>query len=210
MSLTQECRRTLLEFLIVGGLMLGAALLANSRNEDGLSLRKNYFGVALNPMVGTEPIPVVGSQPLPGEDDAIAKVSARLREAGLQPIDHDDVVGLFQDENYEFEQYVFVDARNDEHYQEGHIPGAYQFDHFHMERYLDEVMSVAEIAEKVVVYCYGRDCSDSEITATHIVNMGVDRTQVYVYVGGMQSWCEAGQQIETGARGSGNLTECKQ
>jgi len=212
MSFMQEVRRTLLEFLIVGAATLGLGLLANGLNEDGLSLGKNYFGVVLKPASETDSAPAENqAQPdqAPAEDDVIATVSARLRETGLQPIDHDSVVELFEHPDREAGLIVFVDARNDEHYRAGHIPGAYQFDHFHLDRYVNDVMPVLETAEKVVVYCYGKDCTDSEITATYLINFGVDRKLVSIYVGGIQSWCEAGFQVETGERDSGALQECE-
>ncbi|MFH0945565.1 MAG: rhodanese-like domain-containing protein, partial [Planctomycetota bacterium] len=125
-------RRTLLESLVVLVVALGLSLLANGLNENGLSLSKNYFDVSL-----TAPVPAgpAVEDPASGES-VLVKVSARLRQAGLQPITHDEAAEIFGDEKTEYEQYIFVDARSDQHYQSGHIPGAYQFDHVHLERYV--------------------------------------------------------------------------
>ncbi|MFH0946100.1 MAG: hypothetical protein V2A76_12950, partial [Planctomycetota bacterium] len=71
-----------------------------------------------------------------------------------------------------------------------------------------EVLRVCEYADKIVVYCYGTECTDSEITAMHIINSGVPREKVHIYVGGIETWCEAGLKVEKGDRGSGQLEEC--
>jgi len=141
-------------------------------------------------------------------DEIEKKVTARLEAAGLQVLPHDGVVELFKDPIYADGAFVFVDARNDDHFAAGHIPGAYQFDHFRMERYVNEVVPAAKGAIQVVVYCYGMDCTDSEIAARHLKNFGVDPSMLFVYVGGIQRWCKEGHEVETGPRGSGQIGKC--
>lgn len=194
-----------MEFLVVLVLALGLGLAANALNENGLSLTRNYFDVSLK-----DPVPKLPAVEIELTGDSVLeKVSARLRQVGLRPITHDEAVTVFRDELTEIEQYIFVDARNDQHYQSGHIPNAFQFDHFQMQRFVDVVLRACKFADKIVVYCYGMDCTDSEITATHIINSGVPRENVLIYVGGIETWCGAGLKVETGERGSGQLVECE-
>lgn len=195
---------------------IALALAANGVYENGLSLRRSYFVVEPTGPI-QHPVPPGGADPTAGpgdeatpveEDPAVAAVIERLTEKGIQVKPHDGVVQLYESPEYEDGAYVFVDARNEDHYRAGHIPGAYQFDHFHMERYIQEVVPVCQTAIEVVVYCYGKDCTDSEITAQHLINLGVDPSMLSVYVGGIQTWCEKGMPVEKGERGSGEIGKC--
>ncbi len=227
-----EFRRTVVEACLVGVLLLLVAIAANEAYPDGLELRRDYFRPDVRPLPadtpataattppperpdGTPDVAPEGATP-PGDpvaaaapsDEEIAKVEARIRAEGLQTISHAEVVELFEDPIYQDGAYVFVDARNDAHYEAGHVPGAYQFDHFRMERYVNEVVPACQGALRVVVYCYGRDCTDSEIAAKHLKNFGVDPSILAVYVPGIQGWCADGRQVEKGPRGSGEIGAC--
>ena len=43
---------------------------------------------------------------------------------------------------YAYEAYVFIDARDDDHYSQGHIPGAHQFDHYRADRYQEAMLQI--------------------------------------------------------------------
>jgi rhodanese-related sulfurtransferase len=173
--------RLLAETAFVLCAAVGFGLAANALHPDGLSLTRDYFLARDAPPAGTD------------------AVRERLAAAGLRAIEHDDVVALFRDELYEAEAYVFIDARNEESFRAGHIPGAHPFDHYRPERTIDEVMSYCATAQRIVVYCYGKDCTDSELAAQHLVRLGVERELIDVYVGGFQEWQAAGLPVETGA-----------
>ena len=130
-------------------------------------------------------------------------MAARLKEKGLQPIDGREAIQLFRDPQYEQELIVFVDARDDRHFQEGHIPGAYQFDRYYPEKHLPDVLPVCLNAAKVVVYCTGGNCEDSEFAALALKEAGVPRERLFVYAGGMTDWSTNGVPVEVGARKSG-------
>jgi rhodanese-related sulfurtransferase len=102
---------------------------------------------------------------------------------------------------------LFVDARDDRHFQEGHIPGAHQLDHFRPENYLSAVLAVCTSAEKIVVYCNGGDCEDSEFTAIMLTQAGVPADRLFIYAGGISEWKQHGEPVELGARGSGVMKE---
>ena len=65
-------------------------------------------------------------------------------------------------------------------------------------------------AQKVVVYCNGGSCDDSEFAAIMLRDAGVPRENVFVYAGGFNEWKSNGQPVETGARRSGQLLSTKQ
>ncbi len=148
------------------------------------------------------------SPPAHGEDghDHEAEVAARLATQGLKAIPHEQVVSTFESEMYAVGAYVFVDARDDDAFREGHIPGAFQFDHYKLDRYLADVMPAVQQALKVVVYCNGGDCEDSEFAALHLLANGANPELVHVYVGGIKQWRAAGLPVETGERDSGEIT----
>ena len=80
---------------------------------------------------------------------------------------------LYHDPRYEQDLVVFVDARNDDHYQAGHVPGAHLFDYYRPANYLSNVLQACQIAQEIVVYCNGGDCEDSELAATMLRDLGI-------------------------------------
>ena len=118
-----------------------------------------------------------------------------------------EVTALFRDPRHDQGLVAFIDARDDAHYQAGHIPGAWQFDHYRAEAYLPAVLPVCMNAQQVVVYCNGGTCEDSEFAAVLLRDAGVPRTSLFVYVGGITEWKSNGLPVETGARRSGQLLQ---
>lgn len=112
---------------------------------------------------------------------------------------------LLHDPGYANGSIIFVDARDDDHYQAGHIPEAYQLDYYHPDKYLATVVTASQAAKQVVVYCTGGDCEDSEMTAIMLRDGGIPNQKLFVYSGGMNEWEARQQPIETGARNSGQM-----
>jgi len=214
-----ETSRTVVEAVLIGVAALGVGLLTNSVNRDGLALDRDYFRTsdavplaahppapALAPMAphAAQPVPATAAAPetsgaeFDAEETATA---ARLREAGLQPLTQAQALAAFHDPQYAAGATIFVDARKDEEYLEGHVPGAWQLDHYHLDRYIDALLPVAHEALQVVVYCHGKDCNDSEQAALDLTGFGVDPARVAVYVGGWTAWTAAGLPVEKGPRG---------
>jgi len=205
----RKARIVLLEAVIVAAVGLVFALVANALSPHGLRLSRNYFpsGAVVPPVVQ----PSTNSTPgtIPVAQDAFEATLRRLEQHGLQPLAGNGVGELFHDQRYEQGVVVFIDARDDAHYQAGHIPGAWQFDHYHPEQYLPAILPVCLNAQKIVVYCTGGDCEDSEFAAIMLREAGVPRENLFVYAGGITEWRTNAQPIETGARGSGVLAKSK-
>jgi rhodanese-related sulfurtransferase len=200
--------------IVAIGLLLGLA--ANAASPRGLRIDRDYFPRA-EPAL-QEPAPLVepgASQPPPGIGDPPAAgdspgpdelaAAARLAEQGLTAIFFEEARATFEDPLYAAGAWLFIDARNDDDYAAGHIPGAYQFDHFHMERYLDQILQVVPGATRVVIYCQGGDCEDSEFAALTLRDFVPDPSVLRVYVGGVLDWTAHEMPLERGARGSGQL-----
>ena len=133
----------------------------------------------------------------------------RLRAQDLQAADSNLVATLFKDIRYEQELFVFIDARNEQEYGKGHVPGAYLFDRYRAENYLGTVLPVCQTADRVVVYCNGGDCEDSEFTAITLRQAGIPGERLWVYAGGLGEWITNGMPVEAGERKSGQIVPAR-
>ena len=191
-------KKVALEALAValGGFLL--ALLLNGISPRGIRLTRNYFPaskpVAVSP-TGTNAAAVAHA--------ATNTLSARLAARGLQVADTNLVLKLYHDPGYSGGGIVFLDARNDQAYTEGHIPGAYQLDYYYKEKYLPTVLPVIMSAVTIVVYCNGGDCEDSELTASLLQQAGIPPARLFVYAGGFTEWEATGLPVELQSRHSG-------
>jgi len=204
----RKARIVLLEAALVAALGLVFALGANALSARGLRLSRNYFPGAVESVHPT-PTNVNSSTNAPGKSNPLEEALRRLQQHGLQVVSSNQVVEMVHDQQYEQGLMLLIDARDDSHYQAGHIPGAWQFDHYHAEQYLPSVLPACMSAQKVVVYCNGGACEDSEFAAIMLREAGVPRDSLFVYAGGISEWMSSGQLVETGARRSGALSRPK-
>ena len=87
---------------------------------------------------------------------------------------------------------VFVDAREPEYYQEGHIKGAWNIPFF-----LELVFKLDSLQGKdapMVIYCSGDECGSSEDLAYELQAEGF--SNLLVFKGGWTSWNTSGHPIE--------------
>lgn len=142
-----------------------------------------------------------------GSDDstniAEENVLVRLKAVGLQLASSNQVAAWFADPRRQTQQVVFVDARDEDDFKGGHIPGAWLFNHFEQYKYVATVVPVCQTAEVVVVYCDGGECDDSLSAAVILRDYGIPNPKLYVYAGGMPEWLASGRPVETGPRDSG-------
>jgi rhodanese-related sulfurtransferase len=203
------------EILAIGALGLVLAIIANAASPKGLSLGRDYFRAAESR--SSPPTNVVAaaengaahsgsiSTSGAGSDPHADAIRQRLKAKGLEPIETSEVQALHSDPRFQSGLIVFVDARADEPYQQGHIPGAYQLDYYRPQNYLPQVLPAVAIAEKVVVYCNGGECEDSEFTALMLRDAGVPLERLRIFAGGITHWTSNSLPVEIGARGSGVL-----
>ena len=192
--------------------VIGAVLafVANGVSPRGLQLRRDYFPgakTAVQTPAGTNVAGMASAQ----TNSPAEVLAARLREHGLQLADSNQVMRLFRDPRRELNEVIFIDARDEEHYRAGHIPGAYLFDRFRPENYLTNVVAVCLMAQQIVFYCNGGDCDDSEHAAIMLRDsMGLPKEKVLVYGGGLNEWVTNGLPVELNARNSGQFTNVTQ
>ncbi len=199
----QPVRKVLLEALLAGAVGLLISLAANALSPRGLRLTRNYSpGGAL---VASRALPTNSTNAL----TTAQFVETQLHAEGLQFADSNLVARLFADPKRGQDLVIFVDARDDEHYRSGHIPGAFQLDHYKPDSYLATVLPVCQVAEKIVVYCKGGSCEDSEQTAIFLRDAGIAKDKLFVYVGGFDEWCTNQLPVELDSRNSGELRQTK-
>jgi rhodanese-related sulfurtransferase len=198
----QPVRNVLLEALLVAAAGIVLAFGANLVSPRGLALTRNYFQAGIN-----RPVPAardVANTNSPASSPA-QLLAARLKEQGLQWVDGRQAAQLFHDPRFKQGSIAFIDARDEPHYREGHIPGACEFDPYHPEKYFTTVLPVCQAAEQIVLYCNGGDCDDSESAAITLRDVGIANQKLFVYTGGITEWTTNGLPVEIGGRNSENL-----
>jgi rhodanese-related sulfurtransferase len=204
-------KRVLQEGALVAAIGVALAFAANALSPYGLKLARNYSPATSPP----SPSPVAGSNitvtAATGTNSPLQLLIARLRENGLQLADSNHVAQFYHDPRREQDGIIFIDARDDEHYQAGHIPGAYQFYHYRPENYLTNLLQVCQLAQQIVFYCSGGECDESLQSAVMLRDiLTIPKERVFVYGGGISEWATNGLPIELGTRNSGQLTNLVQ
>lgn len=195
------------ETALVAVLGLFAALAANYISPRGLSLTRDYFPPKHK--IGPHPGGATPARQRQGETNPTPAAVLARPETEIATVTTAQALELFHDPQYEQELIVFVDARDDRHYEEGHVPGAYQLDRYHPENHLPTVLPACLDATRVVVYCTGGECEDSHFAAQSLQEAGVPTERLSVYAGGMTEWEARRLPVESGARKSGKLRTAK-
>ena len=202
-------KNVLLEAVLVGAAGLAMAFASNALSPRGLKLTRNYSpGKALAAALASRnaaDITEHGPGPRDASESEARIIEAQLRAEGLQLADGNQAAKLFADPRRGQDLVIFVDARDDDHYHAGHIPGAYQLDHYHPEKYLAAVLPACQGAQTIVVYCKGGSCEDSEQTALFLRDSGIPKDRLFVYTGGFDQWSSSHEPIELGQRNSGQM-----
>lgn len=198
-------KSVVLEALVVAIVGAALAFAANALSPRGLKLTRDFFGTGAPPVTNQPAatnvaVAVAATTNTPSLEELLA---ARLRERGLTLVGSNQVVQLFHDPRRELHLVLFVDAREDQYYKKGHIPGAFQLDYYRPENYLAALLPLCQLAEQIVVYCNGGDCEDSEFAARFLLDASVPKEKLLVYGGGLSEWITNGLPIEIGERLSG-------
>jgi len=89
---------------------------------------------------------------------------------------------------------VFIDARSEESYRDGHIKGAIAFPVGKFNNRIDNFLSHYPIDQPIVTYCSGRSCEDSHRLAQMLMDSGYE--QVSVMIDGYPGWEARGFPVE--------------
>ena len=193
----------------VAGIIL--ALSANQISPRGLVLGRNYFPNGTNNVVraaaASRPGVVAGTNSAPLSVEQL--LAAQMKQEGLQLVDRQQAVELYHESQLKG-GVVLVDARDESSYREGHIPGAHEFDPYHPEKYFPDVLPLCQAAGKILVYCNGGDCDDSQTAALLLKDVGIPIRKLFVYGGGITDWTNHNLPIETGSPKGGKADRAPQ
>lgn len=179
------------------------AFAANSISARGLKLATDYFPGS--PVANSGASPVNASSAGGAVGGVPSTVAERVEREGFHLVTGPEAIRVFQDPGYQQETIAFIDARDDDAYQAGHVPGAYQLDRYHAEKYLPTAYPVCQQAQQLVIYCHGGDCEDSLFTAKLLRDAGIPKEKISIFVGGWSEWSTNGQPVELASRKSGEL-----
>lgn len=209
-------KQAFIELILITLASVGVALAANQiRERKSIELTKDYFERGSTPaqkpatdtptangigkhVEGARPVQPIGLSVKPAAGETEKSAGKKHLEHDFQTISLEEVQKVFDDPQTRQGLNIFVDARDDEHFAEGHVPGAMQCFPYEARRCLDRVKMAADGAEKVIVYCGGGDCEDSIFMCRELTEAGVPTEAVYLFEGGWKEWSASGMPTEGG------------
>lgn len=200
-----EVLRTIVHagFLVLLGTAAGFG--ANAvRSKGSINPARNYFDKTIT--VPHAPDVAPHAQAPSGTNGTNGGAAKPVNSGGtVKKMDHEfqeislaDVVHEFNSENRLNGLTVFVDARNEKLFAEGRIPGAVLFDHYELERYLDDALARVQGTANVIVYCNGGDCEDSIFACKALLDAGVPYDTLHLFAGGWKEWTANNLEVEVG------------
>ena len=97
-------------------------------------------------------------------------------------------------EIYDKGHVLFVDARSQDNYERGHIPGAVSLPLGQFDNKIESFLSRHSLDQPMVTYCSGRACEDSHNLARLLIEAGF--TDVRVFIDGFPGWEAEGYPVE--------------
>ena len=149
------------------------------------SLNQIYIYITLSLLISfcvnilrTESLPFI-AVPLEKIED-ITQIENSSLQPQIREISIDVAERLFSD------SVLFIDAREEEYYIEGHIPNSICNDDFDSLVY--QIEDFITYKNGFVVYCSDDDCGSSEDLAYQLQDQGF--TNIYLFKGGWKQWME--------------------
>ena len=149
------------------------------------SLNQIYIFITLSLLISfcvnilrTESLPFI-AVPLEKIED-ITQIENSSLQPQIREISIDVAERLFSD------SVLFIDAREEEYYFEGHIPNSICNDDFDSLVY--QIEDFVTYNNGFVVYCSDDDCGSSEDLAYQLQDQGF--TNIYLFKGGWKQWVE--------------------
>ncbi|MDC3166347.1 rhodanese-like domain-containing protein [Candidatus Marinimicrobia bacterium] len=111
----------------------------------------------------------------------LKSTSSKNSEPSIIGIDLELAKKLFE------ENTLFVDARAEEFYNEGHIPNAICFDDFDL--LIEKLENTIGMDDQFIVYCSDSDCGSSEDLSYELQSYGYNN--ILLFKGGWKEWTGA-------------------
>ena len=161
-------QKTIKEIIILVAVSVALALAANTLSPKGIAL-VGQWDIAKG-VISASPAGDAAGQP--EEIDSVARAKDLF--------DKKDV--------------LFVDARSQNHYENGHIPGAVSLPVGQFEERIESFLNRYPSEQPIVTYCSGRTCEDSHDLAQFLSDVGF--TNVRIFIDGFPGWEAQGYPIE--------------
>ena len=161
-------RKTIKEIIILMGVSVALALVVNTLSPRGIALL-GQWDIA----------------------EGVITASPAGESAGQpQEIDSVDLAKYIFDKD----EVLFVDARSQNDYDNGHIPGAVSLPVGRFEERIESFLNRYPPEQPIVTYCTGRTCEDSHDLAQYLSDVGF--TDVRIFIDGFPGWEAEGYPIE--------------
>lgn len=161
-------QKTIKEIIILVVVSVALALAANTFSPKGIAL-VGQWDIAKG---------VISASPAGDAADRPEEIDSVVRAKDL--FDKEDV--------------LFVDARSQNHYENGHIPGAVPLPVGQFEERIESFLNRYPSEQPIVIYCSGRTCEDSHDLAQFLSDVGF--TNVRIFIDGFPGWEAQGYPIE--------------
>lgn len=125
---------------------------------------------------------------LPGLNSGAKKNIGALSDNIINIVTSEEAYGMFREKKA-----VFIDARDQWDFAEGHIPGALNIPEYKFEENDPQVTDLVKNSS-YVIYCGDDDCDVSMRLAEKLRNIGF--TDLYVYSFGWKNWTEKKYPVE--------------
>ena len=89
---------------------------------------------------------------------------------------------------------LIIDVRLAETFKEGHIIHARSVPVSEFDDLIGNLYETVAMEQKIVVYCSGRECTDSHVFATKLSELGY--MNALVFTGGFDEWAQGGGEVE--------------
>jgi rhodanese-related sulfurtransferase len=97
-------------------------------------------------------------------------------------------------ETFSSGEVLFVDARSQDDYEDGHIPGAVSLPIGRFDERIESFLKRYPSDQPIVTYCSGRTCEDSHSLARFLLDAGY--TDVRIFIDGLPGWQAEGHPVE--------------
>ena len=189
--------------LPIGSILLAGSILGlcvnGLRSSGKIKIARNYFHVA---RMGSPSHQAGDSEANTGPS---VDSSSASKGTGQSLLDHpfttltlEEAIAFYESSEYQVGAVVFIDARDEEHFNAGHIEGAVNVDRYNSDAHLDETVERAlQLADVIVVYCGGGECEDSIFLASEMIDeRGIPFEKIHLFEGGIQAWESDGLYLE--------------
>ena len=96
--------------------------------------------------------------------------------------------------SYDGGKTLFVDARSNDDYNEGHIKGAISLPVGEFDERVGNLLDNYSPDQSIITYCSGRTCEDSHRLAQMLIDLGYE--SVSIMIDGFPGWKENGYPVE--------------